>query len=81
MIELLCDSRGGWRMTKRLIDLDDDLVVAAQRELRTTDISDTVCVALRYVAAGAARTRQVAWLKEGSLGDLADPEQRGTVWR
>lgn len=68
-------------MTKRLIDLDDDLVIAAQKELRTTGVSDTVRVALQYVAAGAARTRQVAWLQEGGLGELADPEQRGTVWR
>lgn len=68
-------------MTKRLIDLDDDLVIAAQQELRTTGVADTVRVALLYVAAGAARTRQVAWLKEGGPRGLADPEQRGTVWR
>lgn len=29
----------------------------------------------------AARMRQLEWLKGGGLKDLADPEQRGQVWR
>jgi hypothetical protein len=29
-------------VTKRLIDLDDDMLAAAQRELHTTGVSDTV---------------------------------------
>jgi len=31
-------------MTKRLIDLDDDLLAAAQKELKTSGVSDTVRV-------------------------------------
>ena len=67
-------------MTKRLIDLDDELLAAAQRELHTSGVSDTVRTALRLAADSAARSRQVAWLTEGGLESLAEPEQRATVW-
>ncbi|EUA09187.1 hypothetical protein I545_6086 [Mycobacterium kansasii 662] len=52
-------------MTKRLIDLDDDLLAAAQRELKTSGVSDTVRMALQQAAASSARARQVAWLRAG----------------
>ncbi|CPT82517.1 Uncharacterised protein [Mycobacteroides abscessus] len=68
-------------MTKRLIDLDDDLLAAAQKELKTTGVSDTVRVALQQAAARAARARQVAWLRSGGLDEMAGTEQRGDVWR
>ncbi len=68
-------------MTKRLIDLDDDLLAAAQRELHTTGVSDTVRLALQNAAATSARARQVAWLQEGGLEDMADPDRRNDVWR
>ena len=38
-------------MTKRLIDLDDDLLAAAQKELKTSGVSDTVRIALQQAAA------------------------------
>ncbi len=68
-------------MTKRLIDIDDDLLDAAQRELRTNGVSDTVREALRQTAAAAARARQVQWLTDGGLAELADPDERAKVWR
>ncbi len=68
-------------MTKRLIDLDDDLLEAAQRELGTSGVSDTVRVALRQAAAAAARARQVEWLAEGGLAELAQSQSRAAVWR
>jgi Arc/MetJ family transcription regulator len=68
-------------MTKRLIDLDDDLLVAAQKELKTSGVSDTVRTALQKAAASSARARQIEWLKAGGLGDMANPDQRGDVWR
>lgn len=68
-------------MTKRLIDLDDELLASAQRELNTTGVSDTVRAALRQAASAAARARQVAWLREGGVAALADPDQRADVWR
>lgn len=68
-------------MTKRLIDLDDDLLTAAQKELNTSGVSDTVRIALQQAAASSARARQVAWLTAGGLEQLADADQRGDVWR
>jgi Arc/MetJ family transcription regulator len=67
-------------VTKRLIDLDDDLL-AAQRELKTAGVSDTVRMALQQAAATSARARQVAWLQSGALEDMATPEARTNVWR
>jgi Arc/MetJ family transcription regulator len=66
---------------KRLIDLDDDLLRAAKRELGTKGVSDTVRAALQHAAAASARARQVAWLTSGGLGEMADPERRDQVWR
>ena len=68
-------------MTKRLIDLDDDLLAAAQRELRTQGISETVREALRQSAASAARARELTWLTGGGLSDLAHADARSDVWR
>ena len=68
-------------MTKRLIDIDDELLDAAARELGTAGVSDTVRTELRQAAVAAARARQVAWLSEGGLADLAAKEQRADVWR
>ena len=68
-------------MTKRLIDLDDDLLAEAQRELNTTGVSDTVRAALKQAASAAARARQVTWLREGGLEALTDPAERADVWR
>ena len=68
-------------MTKRLIDLDDELLTAARRELNTSGVSDTVRAALRQAASAGARARQVAWLREGGLEALTDPAERADVWR
>ena len=68
-------------MTKRLIDLDDDLLAAAQKELKTSGVSDTVRMALQQAAAAPARARQIEWLKAGGMGEMADAGKRGDVWR
>lgn len=68
-------------MTKRLIDLEDELLEAAQHELGTSGVSDTVRTALRQATAAAARARQVQWLADGGLTELAEREQRAAVWR
>ena len=47
----------GETVPKRLIDLDDDLLAAAKRELNTTGVSDTVRTALQQAAAKSARAR------------------------
>jgi Arc/MetJ family transcription regulator len=73
--------RRGPLLPKRLIDLDDDLLAAAQRELSTTGVSDTVRVALQQAAAKSARVRQIEWLEQGGLESMAGPDERGEVWR
>lgn len=71
----------GGGVTKRLIDLDDELVERAQQELGTTTLADTVRLALREAAALRARRRQIEWLTAGGLADMADADQRARVWR
>ena len=68
-------------MTKRLIDIDDELLALAQCALNTSGVSDTVRAALRQAANAAARARQVSWLREGGLEAMEDPAQRADVWR
>ncbi len=68
-------------MTKRLIELDDDLLSEAQGALHTDGVSDTVRAALRHAANSAARARQVEWLTDGGLESMAGAEQRAAVWR
>ena len=68
-------------MTKRLIELDDELLADAQRELHTTGVSDTVRTALKQASAAAARARQIEWLRDGGMEPLEDPETRAAVWR
>jgi len=68
-------------MTKRLIELDDQLLADAQRELRTVGVSDTVRAALRQAAASAARARQIAWLSGGGLESMSEADQRADAWR
>lgn len=68
-------------MTKRLIDLDDDLLASAQLELGTSGVSDTVRAALRHAAATSARAREIEWLSQGGLEPMADKNLRDQVWR
>jgi len=68
-------------MTKRLIDLDDELLDAARRELNTVGIAETVRSALRLAATRSARVRQVEWLTSGGLAEMADRTARDDVWR
>jgi Arc/MetJ family transcription regulator len=68
-------------MTKRLIELDDELLAAAQRELNTVGIADTVRSALRLAATRSARVRQIEWLTSGGLAEMADRAARDDVWR
>ena len=68
-------------MTKRLIELDDDLLAEAQRALNTSGVSDTVREALRQATSAAARARQVQWLTDGGVEALGEATQRAAVWR
>lgn len=68
-------------MAKRLIDLDDELLDAARAALHTRGVTDTVRRALEQAAASAARARQLEWLREGGMAEMAEADARAAVWR
>jgi Arc/MetJ family transcription regulator len=70
-------------MTKRLVDIDDEILEEARRLLGTTTLKDTVNGSLAEVARGAHRRaltsgdlREVGEL----LVDLGDPEVMAKAW-
>lgn len=65
------------RMTKRLIDVDDDALEAARAQLGTRTIKDTVNEALR----GAARQRGAQLASALSVLADADLDDRSAAWR
>lgn len=67
-------------MTKRMIEIDDDLIDSARRALHTTGVSDTVQAALRAVVAIGARRRQVQWLTSGGMEPISNRDLRNQVW-
>ena len=68
-------------MAKTLIDIDEQYLAAAQRELGTTTKKDTVNAALREVAALAARRRDLQRLASRSLPDLEDEDVMRAAWQ
>jgi Arc/MetJ family transcription regulator len=68
-------------MARTTIDVDDEQLAAAARELGTTSKVDTVNAALAYVA--QRRRRAEAFDDSAIWGspDLADPEVRGQARR
>ena len=68
-------------MAKTLIDIDEQYLAAAQRELGTTTKKDTVNAALREVAALAARRRDLQRLTSRSLADLEDEDVMRAAWQ
>jgi hypothetical protein len=68
-------------VTKRLIDIEDELLESAREELGTSGIADTVRSALQLAATRSARLREIEWLASGGMADMADPEVRKDAWR
>ncbi len=68
-------------MTKRLVDIDDQVLNDARGVLGTQTIKDTVGEALRRAVAAEARRRHVDYLAGGGLPDLGDPEVMAGAWR
>ncbi|MFC4126183.1 DUF2191 domain-containing protein [Nocardia rhizosphaerae] len=72
-------------MTKRLIEIDDELLESAKAALGTSGVSDTVRAALSSAtsaaAIAAARVRHIEWLTSGGAEEMADKNRRGDVWR
>lgn len=71
-------------MTKRLVDIDDDLLGRAREALGTTTLKDTVNSALAEVVTIAHRrqlTREDLKLFAEATRDLGDPEVMARAWR
>ncbi|HET9140982.1 type II toxin-antitoxin system VapB family antitoxin [Actinophytocola sp.] len=67
-------------MTKRLIDVDDDLIEVARTYLGTKTLKDTVNAALREIKARRDREDEVAWWATDPLPDLRNPEIMDKAW-
>lgn len=70
-------------MRKTQVEIDDEALAAAQRELGTTTMKDTINEALRLVATRQTRARallgeydneQYPWVHLGIGSDIGDPE-------
>jgi Arc/MetJ family transcription regulator len=72
-------------MTKRLIDIDDGLLLAAQAALGVATFKETVRVALEQVIShrGRAGTPTSSLLANfaAATRDLSDPEVMDAAWR
>ncbi len=67
-------------MTKRLVDIDDDMLEAVQRLLGTSTLKATIAGALEEVLA-LDRRRRALFAEHGvGVDDLADPDQRHAAW-
>ena len=68
-------------MTKRLIEIDDELLESAQHALGTAGVSDTFRAALNSAVVAHARASEVEWLVNGGMAEMADKDRRDDVWR
>jgi Arc/MetJ family transcription regulator len=68
-------------MTKRLVDIDDDLLVQAKEFLGSGTIKETVNRALDEYCRWQLRRRHIERLKTMDGLDLDDPEVMKGAWR
>ena len=68
-------------MTKRLVEIDDDVLSAARAALATGTIKDTVHRALADATAAALRREFLARAAADGLPDLRDPDVMAGAWR
>lgn len=69
-------------MTKRLVDIDDDVLAAARDVLGTSTLKDTVNAALRRSAESGRRgISEEDWDRfAAAAADLSDPDVMGRAW-
>ncbi len=71
-------------MTKRLVDVDDEVLEKAREVLGTTTLKDTVNASLAETVKAAHRralTREDLKLFAEAARDLGDPEVMAKAWR
>ena len=67
-------------MTRTLIDIDDDALARAAKELGTSTKVETVNRALRDIASRRARLAFLDQLRDAD-DDLGDPDVMESAWR
>jgi Arc/MetJ family transcription regulator len=68
-------------MTKRLIDIDDDLLSSATQSLGTATMKETVTEALKLAIRAKATRDHIETLASPVLMDLRDERIMGEAWR
>jgi len=68
-------------MTKRLVDIDDELIAEAQQLMGTATMKETVNTALRQLIETELRRIHLRRLETGEGTDLADAETMQAAWR
>jgi len=68
-------------VTKRLIDVDDDLLAGARAVLGSTTMKETVNEALRAVTDAARRREHLDRFVQDGLPDLRDPAVMAAAWQ
>ena len=68
-------------MTKRLVDIDDDLLAEARVLTGAATMKETVNAALQQVIDSELRRRHLQRLEAGTGTDLADDEVMRAAWR
>jgi len=68
-------------MTKRLVDIDDDLLAEARAIAGTATMKETVNVALRELVESELRRAHLRRLEAGTGTDLADDQIMQGAWR
>jgi hypothetical protein len=67
-------------MTKRLVEINDEDLRAAQELLKAPTIKETVALALKEVIALDARRKYLELLRDGHLELMADKDERRRAW-
>jgi len=67
-------------MTKRLVDIDDELITEARRLTASATMKETVNTALRELVDAELRRRHLRRLETGEGTDLADDETMRAAW-
>ena len=68
-------------MTKRLVDIDDDLLAEARVLTGAVTMKEAVNAALQQVIDSELRRRHLRRLESGTGTDLADDEVMRSAWR
>ncbi|MDE0065625.1 MAG: type II toxin-antitoxin system VapB family antitoxin [Acidimicrobiaceae bacterium] len=68
-------------MTKRLIDIDDDILAEARAVTGAATMKETINIALRHIVETELRLRHVKRLQDLDGMDLADSQIMAAAWR